>query len=147
MTWRRTSAQLLGAWLAANAVHFITAETFAPMPGPGYSLAHVLLAEVLFTFLLMLVILNVAMARHAKGNAYYGIAIGFTVSAGIFAVGDVSGAAFNPAVGLGPIMVESMMDGAPLGHAWIYAAAPLAGALAAVPVFRLQENPTDDDTG
>ncbi len=133
------AAQVFGAWLAATAVQFIAAENFAPTPTPGYSLAHVLLAEILFTFLLMLVILNVAMARHAKGNAYYGFAIGFTVTAGILAVGDVSGAAFNPAVGVGPIMVELMMAGGPLTNAWIYIVAPVAGAAAAVPVFRLQE--------
>ena len=138
------AAQIFGAWLAANSVQFIAAEAFAAAPGPGYHLAHVLLAEILFTFMLMLVILNVAMAKNTRGNAYYGIAIGFTVTAGIFAVGDVSGAVFNPAVGIGPIMVESMMAGGTLANAWIYIAAPVAGAVAAVPVFRLQEAGGDD---
>jgi aquaporin Z len=133
------ASQILGAWLAATVVQFIAAESFAPKPGPGYSLTHILLAEVLFTFLLMLVILNVAMAKKTRSNAYYGLAIGFTVTAGIFGVGDVSGAAFNPAVGIGPLMVESMMADGSLANVWIYIAAPMAGAAAAVPVFRLQE--------
>ncbi|MGB1657400.1 MAG: MIP/aquaporin family protein [Longimicrobiales bacterium] len=133
------AAQVFGAWVAATTVQFISAESFAPAPSPGYSLAHVLLAESLFTFLLMLVILNVAMARTTRGNAFYGIAIGSTVTAGIFTVGDVSGAAFNPAVGLGPMMVDTMMGDGSLSNAWIYVVGPLAGAAAAVPVFRLQE--------
>lgn len=133
------AAQLFGAWLAASAVHFIAAEGFAPAPGPGYALPHVLLAEVLFTFLLMLVILNVALATRTHGNQYYGLAIGLTVTAGAFAVGDVSGAAFNPAVAIGPMMVDTMMSGGSMASAWIYIVAPVAGAAAAVPVFRLQE--------
>ena len=139
------AAQILGSWLAATSVHFIAAEPFAPTPGPGYSLTHILLAEILFSFLLMLVILNVAMAKHARGNAYYGIAIGFTVTAGIFAVGDVSGAAFNPAVGIGPLMVESMMADGSLMNVWIYIVAPVVGTAAAVPVFRLQEAAVEDE--
>ena len=61
-----------------------------------------ILAEVLFTFLLVFVILNVALNKNLKGNQFYGLAIGLTVTAGAFAVGDISGAVFNPAVSFGP---------------------------------------------
>jgi aquaporin Z len=54
-------------------------------------------AEGLFTFALVWVILQVTSPRQ-KGNGWYGLAIGFTVGAGAYAVGAVSGAAFNPAV-------------------------------------------------
>ena len=55
-----------------------------------------LLVEFLFTFVLVYVILNVATAKATAGNAYFGIAIGFTVMAGAFAVGGISGDAFQP---------------------------------------------------
>ena len=60
------------------------------------------LAEILFTFLLVFVILNVALNKNLKGNQFYGLAIGLTVTAGAFSVGDISGAVFNPAVSFGP---------------------------------------------
>ena len=74
-------AQLLGAWLAATTVQLITGQTFAPAPGID-GLAGPLLAEILATFALALVILNVATAKATEGNSYYGLAIGFTVMVG-----------------------------------------------------------------
>ena len=59
-------------------------------------------AEILFTFLLVFVILNVALNKKLEGNQFYGLAIGLTVTAGAFAVGNISGAVFNPAVSFGP---------------------------------------------
>ncbi len=59
-------------------------------------------AEILFTFLLVFVILNVALNKKLKGNQFYGLAIGLTVTAGAFTVGNISGAVFNPAVSFGP---------------------------------------------
>jgi aquaporin Z len=58
----------------------------------------VAVAEFLFTFGLMWVILNVAIAKGTADNAFYGIAIGAIVAAGAYAVGPISFAAFNPAV-------------------------------------------------
>lgn len=40
-------------------------------------------------------------AKPNAGNQFYGLAIGFTVTAGACSGGGVSGGAFNPAVGLG----------------------------------------------
>ena len=60
------------------------------------------IAEILFTFLLVFVILNVALNKNLKGNQFYGLAIGLTVTAGAFTVGNISGAVFNPAVSFGP---------------------------------------------
>ena len=64
-------------------------------------LARALIAEFLFTFALAYVVLNVATAKGTAGNSNYGLAIGFTVLTGAFAVGDISGGAFNPAVAVG----------------------------------------------
>jgi aquaporin Z len=132
------AAQILGAWLAAGAVQLITGETFAPAPGVGYGPIEAVLCEVLMTFALALVILNVATARATEGNAYYGLAIGLTVIAGTYAVGPISGSALNPAVGIGPMVVDTLAGSGSLRNLWIYLVGPVVGALLAVPVFRMQ---------
>merc|ERR1719456_707025 len=60
-----------------------------------------LLVELLYTFMLCFVVLNVATAEDNAGNQYYGLAIGFVIIAGGYAAGNISGGAFNPAVALG----------------------------------------------
>ena len=95
-------AQISGAILASLAVMVIVGDTFAPAPAPEAGLVTVLLSEGLFTFAVSLVVLNVATDDATAGNSYYGLAIGFTVLAGVFAVGATSGGVFNPAVGTGP---------------------------------------------
>jgi aquaporin Z len=135
------AAQLAGAVLAALAVLALLSEPFAAAPDPGASAVQVVLVEVLFTFALVLVILNVAASSKTKGNQYYGLAIGFTVAAGAAAGGPISGGAFNPAVGLGPALVAALPgSGFPANLLLFYLAAPLLGALAAERIFRIQES-------
>jgi aquaporin Z len=90
-----------------------------------------LVVEFLFTFALAHVVLNVGTAKGTEGNSFYGLAIGFTVAAGAFAVGGVSGGAFNPAVAIGA-MVLGLLS---WGDIWIYLIANIAGAVAAANVF------------
>jgi len=132
------AAQILGAWLSAETVYLISGSTFAPAPGAGIATVPVLLAEIVVTFALVLVILHVATAKATEGNSYYGLAIGFTVLAGASAVGPISGGAFNPAVGLGPIMVDALSGSGSFGNLWLYLVGPVVGGLLAVPVFRIQ---------
>lgn len=131
-------AQVAGATLAALAVYGIVGQTFMPAPAAGASAAAVLAVEALFTFALALVVLNVATARATEGNSYFGLAIGFTVMAGAFAGGPISGGAFNPAVGLGPAIVTALFGGGSVAHVWYYLVGPLLGAAAAAGVFRVQ---------
>lgn len=104
----------------------------APAIGPA------LLAEFLFTFALAYVVLNCATARAAAGNSYFGLAIGFTVMTGAFAVGNISGGAFNPAVAVG----ISVMGLSAWPNLWIFLLANFAGGAAAGWTFRCL-NPTD----
>jgi aquaporin Z len=67
----------------------------------GHVLVAAAVVELLFTFALCYVVLNVATSKDQPGNSFFGLAIGFTVAAGAFAVGGISGGAFNPAVALG----------------------------------------------
>lgn len=133
-------SQVAGAFAASAAVYAVTGgKTFAPAPGPGATSLAVLAVEFLFTFALALVVLNVATARKTAGNSYYGLAIGFTVLAGAFAGGGISGGAFNPAVGAGPILMDTIAGAGSLANLWYYVVGPFAGAAAAAAVFRIQE--------
>ena len=91
-----------------------------------------LLAEFLFTFALVYVVLNVATAKGTEGNSFYGLAIGFTVLAGAYAVGGVSGGSFNPAVTVG----GSFMNIFAWSNIWIYLVAELAAGAAAAVTFK-----------
>ncbi len=93
---------------------------------------HVLMAEFLFTFALCFVVLNVATAKETEGNSYFGLAIGFTVMAGAFAVGPLSGGAFNPAVAIG----ITVMNLSVWANIWTFILANLLGGAAAAYVFK-----------
>ena len=133
-------AQLAGAAVAALIVSkFLRAGVavtpIAPHVGPA------LLAEFLFTFALVYVVLNAATAEGTSGNSFYGLAIGMTVMTGAFAVGDISGGAFNPAVALG-ISILGISNWA---NIWIYLLADFAAAVLAAIVFQLINPPTAND--
>lgn len=91
------------------------------------------IAEFLGTFALAFVVLNVATAKANSNNSFYGLAIGFTVVAAVFALGDYSGGAFNPAVAIG---ITAMGLNA-VANVWIHLVADLAGGAFAAVVFRL----------
>jgi aquaporin Z len=87
-----------------------------------------LVVELLFTFALAYVVLNVATAKDTANNSFYGLAIGSTLATGAFAAGSLTGAVFNPAVALG----ASVLGVLAWSHIWIYLLAELvAGSLAA----------------
>jgi aquaporin Z len=132
-------AQLAGAVAAALAVRAILGQTFAPAPGPQASVLAALLVEFLFTFALCLVVLNTATHAKTKGNSYFGLAIGFTVMVGAVAGGPISGGAFNPAVGIGPILVHATIGGGGFEDVLLYLVAPCVGGILASFVARAQE--------
>jgi aquaporin Z len=102
-----------------------------PKTGPA------LLAEFLFTFALVYVVLNTATAEGTSGNSFYGLAIGMTVMTGAFAVGDISGGAFNPAVAFGICLLGIST----WGNIWIYLLAEFAAAVVAAVIFQLINPP------
>ena len=91
-----------------------------------------LVAEFLGTFALCWVVLNTATAKATAGNSNYGLAIGFTVTVMAYAVGGISGGAFNPAVAVG-ITVMHLVKGANL---WIHLIADFGGGAAAALAFK-----------
>lgn len=124
-------SQVAGAAGAAGLTKFILGKgmTGGPITHMGPAVA----VEVLFTFALALVVLNVATAKATTNNSHYGLAIGFTVLVGAFAGGGVSGGAYNPAVGIGAVLM-----GTSVSNLWIHIVGPLAGGCAAAAVFRVQ---------
>ena len=133
-------AQLFGAGVAAGAIYYLKGvnQPVAEAGIPAYGIGQIAFAEFLFTFALAYVVLNVATAKANAGNSFYGLAIGFTVAAGAFAVGPISGAAFNPAVATGC----SIMGLIPCGKLVVYIAAQLAAGALAGYVFKTL-NPED----
>jgi len=129
-------AQFIGAVLAALASKFLVGSPASP-PG-SLKVGPAFLAEFLFTFALVFVVLNVATAKGTEGNSFYGLAIGFTVLTGAFAVGSISGGAFNPAVAVG----VSIMGLAAWPSIWIYLVAELAAGAVAAVAFKTM-NPAD----
>jgi aquaporin Z len=123
------AVQVLAAIAAAAVVIALGYDpsSAAKVAGTG----QMLIVEFLFTFALCYVVLNVATAKGTENNSFYGLAIGFTVATGAFAVGSISGGAFNPAVAIGATVLGLFS----WSHIWIYLLANLAGGVAAAYVF------------
>ena len=135
-------AQILGGLVAALTYGYLHTGTFAPALGPGVTFPQALLIEALFTFLLCSVVLNTAVSDKTKGNSYFGLAIGLTVMVGAFAAGPISGAVFNPAVAVGPILLNVdpavSAQGIQLTNLLIYLAGPFLGAALAAFIYKLK---------
>ena len=130
-------SQLAGAILAALLVNWLGGAVMEIAPSDSASILQILAVEALFTFALVLVILNVATNPKTEGNSYYGLAIGFTIMAAAYAGGGISGGVYNPAVGTGPILVDAIMgDGDTLGNLWYYLVGPITGAALATYVYK-----------
>jgi aquaporin Z len=120
--------QFVAALLSGLVVRVVGGhEGHAAVVGVG----RMLLAEFIFTFALAWVVLNTATARGTHGNSFYGLAIGFTVVAGAYAVGGISGGVFNPAIAVGA-MVTGLLK---WSHIWVYLLADLLGAAVAARAF------------
>jgi aquaporin Z len=140
-----TAVFLRGRMLANEFVAYVATQFVAALLGGlvarwvGGSVPHIpvasagkmLVVEFIFTFALAWVVLHVATSRGTEGNSFYGLAIGFTVLTGAFAVGGVSGGAFNPAIAVAA-MVTGLLQ---WSHIWVYLIADFLGAAVAAYAF------------
>jgi len=124
------------AGVVARAV--VNPATVTALHPSGHALAATAVVELLFTFALCYVVLNVATSKDQTGNSFFGLAIGFTVVAGAFAVGGISGGAFNPAVTLGAATAGLFA----WSTVWVYLVVQLGAGIAAALAFRAL-NPSD----
>jgi aquaporin Z len=131
-------AGLLAALVVRGIVDPTRVAKAATLTLTGHTLVAAFVVELLFTFALCYVVLNVATSKSHPDNSFYGLAIGFTVVAGAFAVGAISGGAFNPAVTLGAA-VMAMFAWPTL---WVYFVAQVLAGVAAGVTF-LALNPDD----
>ncbi len=129
-------AQVLGSVLASILVCFLkrgsAVVALQPQALPAF------LVELVFTFALAYVVLNVATTKTTAGNSYFGLAIGFTVTAAVYAGGNISGGAFNPAVAMGATLMGLVAP----ANLWVFLTAQVAGGALAALVFRV----TNPDT-
>ena len=130
-------AQLAGGIAAAMTVLALKGDPTV-MPA-DINVFPALIAEFLGTFALCYVVLNVATAKGTAGNSNYGLAIGFTVVVMAFALGGISGGAFNPAVATG-ITVMHLEKAA---NFWIYLVGNFGGGALAAVAFKFI-NPEDN---
>lgn len=125
-------AQFVAGAVAAVIVSMMKADMPADVMVGSLEIVPAFLAEFLFTFGLVYVVNNVATAKANDGNSFYGFAIGFTVLTGAFAVGGISGGAFNPAVYVGGAVMKIFS----WSYIWLYFLAQLTAAAAAAFLFK-----------
>ena len=129
------SSQLIGAILASVLLRFLFPENeFLGSTIPAGSNMQAFVFELLLTFFLMLVIINVATGSKEQGM-FAGLAIGSVVLLEAMFAGPISGASMNPARSLAPAIVSNHTK-----EVWIYLAAPVAGAISAIPVWKYLTN-------
>jgi aquaporin Z len=107
----------------------------ANSPG-GYSMFACFYAEVVFTFLFVLVVLGSTHKNAPKGFA--GLAIGLALAFVHLVSIPITGTSVNPARSIGPAVVAALREwsGTPLKDLWLFIAAPLVGAILAALLWK-----------
>lgn len=126
-------SQLVAAAVAALTVNYLAGDAMPVETIRNAAPVKALIGEVLGTFALAYVVLNVATTKATDGNSYYGLAIGFTVTAMAYALGSFSGGAFNPAVALGAVVMKMANP----VDSWIYLIGGFGGGTLAALVFKI----------
>jgi len=141
LPWRDVGIYAVVQVLAGVAASFGYAtffnNSFNVGPADGFTIVEASICEVLYTFMLCFVVLNVAATRKTGPNQYFGLAIGFVIVAGAYGAGAVSGGCFNPAVALG---IQASAIGFGKGGVYnclIYVACEMFGAILAALLYKI----------
>jgi len=124
-------SQLAGAVLASLSLKLLFPSS--PLLGatlPAGSEMQSFVLELLLTFFLMLVIMQVAHGSKEQGM-FAGIAIGAVVGLEAMFAGPICGASMNPARSVGPAIISGHIE-----HLWLYIVAPMVGAALAIPIWK-----------
>ncbi|NQY04778.1 MAG: MIP family channel protein [Flavobacteriaceae bacterium] len=135
-------AQCLGAILGAAMIYVLFPENeYLGTTLPKIEVWRVFIFEILLTFFLMMVIINVSTGAKEIG-VMAGIAIGAVVWFEAQFAGPITGASMNPARSIGPALVSGHLE-----HLWVYIVAPIVGAILAVMSCKLvkDDNCCDSD--
>ena len=123
-------SQCAGAFAASGTLRLLFSDSLnlgATIPAAGAMQSFVL--EFLLTLILMFVVLTVS-AEDYEHRFLDGIVVGGVIGLEALFAGPITGASMNPARSLAPAVVSMHLD-----HVWIYVVAPVAGALASVPLY------------
>jgi aquaporin Z len=130
------ASALLLAIMSGNPAYSLAADGLgqngygSASPG-GYSLLSGLIAEIVLTFIFLMVIFGATSSKAPVGFA--GIAIGLSLTM-IHIVGImITGTSVNPARSLGPAI---LVGGTALSQLWLFIVAPVIGALLAALVWK-----------
>jgi len=138
-------SQFLSASVAGLLIYYVferQGQNFVCESLPFSLLLKIAVAEIIGTFALAYVVLNVATEKGTAGNSYFGLAIGGTVLAMALSFGKFSGGVFNPAVGLGLCIQKSLC----WENLWMFFVAPLIGGILAAVVFRVVNEADDEES-
>ncbi|MBY0353794.1 aquaporin [Candidatus Babeliales bacterium] len=125
------ASQTIGAFLACVLFFVLSHNTYSPHPLDTIKLWEALLIEALFSFILVSVWLTLD-ADKTKGGNTDGLIIGLTLTAILFCAGELTGSTFNPATGVGALLLTLIKTGpSSLMHLVTYLVGPLLGALLA----------------
>jgi aquaporin Z len=120
-------AQLLGALLASACLKFLFPEALTMgQTLPAGPVMQTFILEVILTYFLMFVIINVATGSKEVG-ILAGLAIGLTVLLEAAFAGPITGASMNPARSIAPAIFAGELQ-----HLWVYILAPIIGSALAV---------------
>lgn len=120
-------SQAVGAFLASLTLRYLfPANEFLGATMPAGNEMQSFILEFILTYFLMLVIIHVATGSKEQGM-FAGLAIGSTVLLEAMFAGPICGASMNPIRSISPAVVSGHLE-----HLWLYIAAPILGALAAI---------------
>mmetsp|Transcript_77952 Transcript_77952/g.252870 ORF Transcript_77952/g.252870 Transcript_77952/m.252870 type:complete len:448 (+) Transcript_77952:112-1455(+) len=133
----KTAGTYIGVQIAAGITASLSYsllfwDTFNLAPASGFSFWQAGICEVLYTFMLCFVVLNVAVSKDNSPNQFYGFAIGSVITAGAYGAGAVSGGCFNPAVAIG---IDAASAGLGFGWCIFWTVCEFVGAAMAVGAF------------
>ena len=136
--------QVIGALIGSTIIWILTSNidmnyattTGANACAPGVSLACGLIAEVIFSFVFVLVVLGTTDAKKGAGN-FAGLAIGLSLILVHIVCIPITGTSVNPARSIAPALFQG---GEALSQLWIFIVAPFIGAALAAGVWKTVEN-------
>ena len=133
---RYVLSQLLGGAVAVLFIRLVMKKSMEVLLPADTSVLMGIALEALFTFLFVTVIYNVAVKKSSLPNQYFGFAIGLTIFVAATAVGKLTGGAFNPAVGLMPVLLNTETVSVNTNSLIVYFVGPMLGALCAAFLYR-----------
>jgi aquaporin Z len=144
LAWFYVLSQVVGSFIAGAVTSAVANDAGFkcgyPSVNPSITTFTAIILEAIYTFALVIVVLNSATTKKQSGNSFFGLAIGMTVASAAWSVGALSGGAFNPAVGTGlPVMSGDYDD------VWIYWVGPCLGAFCAANMFKFTVDASELD--